>query len=505
MQWSTYQQALFDFGTKSDRNGIVSAVAGSGKTASIEELCRRLPQTMAVRYLVFNKKNADEAQRRMPRNVEAGTFHSAGMRALRVPLGRPQVAADKVQDIIRGLHDEGILSDRWFMTIARPAAKLVGLAKNSGFGTKFGPGLDEVDAWLDLADHFGVEPNLGRNAAPQEYAEALDEMVALAQGVLWRNNQDTRRIDFDDMLYFVSLFDVPMQQFPMVCVDEAQDTNAIQRDMLRRMVGGRLIAVGDHRQAIYGFRGADAEAMQLIRDEFDCVELQLSINYRCSQTVVAAARAFCPQLEAHDGAPTGSVLALDALKLSELQPRDAVLCRTAAPLIELAMQLIGNGTPVKVMGRDIGAGLVALARKIANSHVRTVSEFEDALDQYEQAETARVSRRKNAEELLERLADRMMALRAFVSRLNAEAPVAEVVEGIEGLFTDNPDRPGVTLATVHKAKGLEWPRVYILNREAMPLPRRQDWEAAQEMNIVYVAYTRAQVDLRFIELDRIAA
>jgi len=77
-------------------------------------------------------------------------------------------------------------------------------------------------------------------------------------------------------------------------LDEAQDTNAVQRALLKSILDslGRLIAVGDPHQSIYGFRGADHEAMTLLKSGFAMEELALSVSYRCSQAVVKEAQKY---------------------------------------------------------------------------------------------------------------------------------------------------------------------------------------------------------------------
>ena len=72
---------------------------------------------------------------------------------------------------------------------------------------------------------------------------------------------------------------------------------------------------------------------------------------------------------------------------------------------------------------------------------------------------------------------------------------------IEGLFSD--DRPSVILATVHQAKGLEADRVFILYPDNLPMiwENQQPWELKQEMNLKYVALTRAKAELIFVVED----
>lgn len=504
-QWSEYQNALFRFGTDTTLNGVVVAVAGSGKTTAIEEFARRLPSTLAIKYLVFNKRNADEAAGRMPVNVEASTFHSACMSPLRRRLGRIKVDADKCRWILKDMQDkEHILNEGEFNRFARSVCKLVGMAKNSGFDTNIGPSIADEGAWQDVVDYHTIEVDGGRDADPDATNARL---IELAQMVLERSNEQLWRIDFDDMLYLIVKLNVAMPTYDVVCVDEAQDTNSIQRVILKKMVGrGRLIAVGDPRQAIYGFRGATADAMDIIQRDFNCTVLPLSINYRCSAAVVEAAKAFCPQLEARPDAPAGSVLALAELGIDEFGAGDAVLCRTTVPIIQLAMRLISHRIPCVVLGRDIGAALSELVTRLRRSDgASTVGEFIDALDNYYTKELRRVIRRRNAEELIQALDDRCDSLKALCEPLDSEDDIQRVFDTIDALFGDQVNDRKVTLATVHKSKGLEFDTVYILNRSEMPHKKALlPWQQDQEQNLIYVAYTRAKVDLRFIELVDIA-
>jgi superfamily I DNA/RNA helicase len=71
----------------------------------------------------------------------------------------------------------------------------------------------------------------------------------------------------------------------------------------------------------------------------------------------------------------------------------------------------------------------------------------------------------------------------------------------ESLFVDEGNKLNcILLCSVHKAKGLEWPRVYILGRfDYMPFHRAElDWEKVQEQNLIYVAVTRAEHELVYV-------
>lgn len=94
-------------------------------------------------------------------------------------------------------------------------------------------------------------------------------------------------IDFDDMVYLPLVFKLRLFPQDWVLIDEAQDTNPTRRALAARMLkpGGRVIAVGDPRQAIYGFTGADNDALEQIAAQFSCKRMPLTVSYRCPQAV----------------------------------------------------------------------------------------------------------------------------------------------------------------------------------------------------------------------------
>lgn len=497
-EWSKYQTALFDFATNSTKSGMVYAVAGSGKTTATEEFCRRLSQDLTVKYLVFNKKNATEAQQRMPSNVHASTFHSACWSALNRALNHPQIDDKKTAQMIEDVITDRQVRRKWSSTIS----KLVGLAKNAGVGVlESAP--DTTQTYMDLIDWHAIDidtESVEYADVPKVYKRVCD----WTSEVLARSREHTYSIDFDDMLYMTLALDISLPQYDVVCVDEAQDTNAVQRAILRKMVksNGRVIAVGDPRQAIYGFRGADADSMDIIRDSFEAEELPLSINYRCSKAVVEYAQRYCPQLEAWDNAPDGSVDTLATFDIIDFLPTDYVICRNTAPLIDLAMRILRAGRGCRVLGRDIGQGLVKTIQMVqAHNHTGDdLPSFSASLHDWGMNQ-ARLLQRRHKEELVQNVIDKVESINYAIAGMPVDATVADLITKVQSLF-DDANGGLTTLCTVHKAKGSEAPRVFILNRDLMPSKwAKQEWQAQQENNLIYVAYTRAQVDLRFITTE----
>jgi len=157
-----------------------------------------------------------------------------------------------------------------------------------------------------------------------------------------------------------------------ILVHNCQDLNKAQIELALRSVaeGGRVIAVGDRNQSIYGFRGADIEAIPRVIKTLNAKTLPLSISYRCPRAVVELAQTLVPEIEAAEKAREGVVdFAAMRQALGDMETGDMVLCRTNAPLVEVAYSLIRSGQKAVMRGRDIGKGLIHIVKKMKASSI----------------------------------------------------------------------------------------------------------------------------------------
>jgi DNA helicase II / ATP-dependent DNA helicase PcrA len=511
--WSTYQNGCFDFITNGSGNAIVEAVAGSGKSTTGEEMVRRIPNGSHI-YLAFNKSIADEMK---GRGVNGRTFHSLTYSPVCRAKGCNNVDSNKlrllIQDAVQNEEQLGTLvvappsdgpqtpspnarvqrspalnymSKRDSHMYGTFATRLVGLARNAGIGCLC-QNIPEV--WVGLVEYHDLE--LDNESA------TIERGVELAMQLLeWSNRSPL--LDFDDLLYFAVKDNISLPKFDYVFVDEAQDTNAIQRQILRKIMkpNTRLIAVGDPAQAIYGFRGADSNSMKMIAEEFGCKELPLTVTYRCPTSVVDFAKQWVSHIEAAPGATEGKVedIGLD-WKHEDFEGTDLVVCRTSRPLVALAYQFLRARIPARIMGRDIGEGLKALAKKM---NAKGIDALVDNLEDYTQREVQKALAR-GSEAKAEAVKDKTDSILCLIEGLpETNRTIHALLATIDELFNDR--RSGVTLATIHKSKGLEANRVWWLNASACPASwARQPWQRQQERNLCYVATTRAKVELVMFE------
>lgn len=486
--WSPYQEAIFRFvenepAEGAPRSAIAVAVAGSGKSTTIKEAFRRVRGSSV--FLAFNRAIADSLAKE---GVNAMTFHAMTRGPVMEALGLDTRRRDTVQaDKLRFLVDEN-MGDRDCMMYGAFICKLVGLARQSGFGC-----LMEAtkEAWQALIDRHDLE---------LQFEEAtFDRAIQFAEKLLGWSNACRTMIDFDDMLYFAVKEGVSLKKYDWVFVDEAQDTNAIQRALLRKIMkpSTRMVAVGDPAQAIYGFRGADSESMNMIAEEFGCCRLPLTVSYRCPTAVIEFAQQWVEHIEPAPNAPRGEVTELGK-KFNEkiFSPHELVVCRTTAPMIKMAYRLLKARVPARVMGREIGAGILALIKKMRATDIESLV---TRLETFTERETQKAIAKKQ-ESKAEAIQDKTDTVLFLIDTLTEDDRTIEALTAaVNALFADKAN--AVVLSTIHKAKGLEADTVYWLNSSQCPAKwAKQEWQQEQERNLCYVATTRAMRRLILIEI-----
>lgn len=500
--YSSQQLAVFRWVDTGNGCLKLTAVAGAGKTYTVTRAILRMKGSVAA--LAYNKKAADEFGEKLRElgagsQVQSGTFHSFGFRAWRRVAPKVRVDDKKMRNILATQRVPEVLEG--FVT------KLVSLAKNHAIGvlTPF----DDASAWWHLVNHFDLGDELPADTFGVETEDLVaDGIVRAKQCLKVSASMDLEVIDFDDMIYAPLLHDAKVYQNDWIAVDEAQDTNPARRALAKKMLrpGGRAIFVGDPCQAIYGFTGADSDAMDIIGREFGCQDLPLTVTYRCPKAVVDVARQIVSHITAADSAPTGVVAEMDEESFDKLPQTllgsdAAILCRNTKPLVALAYDLIRRQIPCHVEGRDIGRGLMALAGKWRIKYVNTLT---DKLDEYLRRETEKALA-KGQEQKAESLADKVDTLKVIIRSLPTGATMVELKAAVDRLFGDTPEGEtpaNLTLSTVHKSKGREWSTVYLFGRNKfMPSKfARQQWQLNQEMNLVYVAVTRSMGTLVMVNV-----
>lgn len=493
---SPQQAVVYDWVLNGTGSAQVSAVAGSGKTTTLIKALELM--SGSIFFGSFNKKIAEEIAARAPKNkigLDIGTMHSVGFGFWRKAAPGVKLNVDKCRDIFRTASEKHIEYKRFESIVL----KLVSLAKQAAVGIE--QPMDQKSTWIALVEAHDIETF--------DEDTGIDNstlIIGLARKVLQASiDQDMKFVDFDDMIYAPLVHNIKTFQYDWVLIDEAQDTNAARRLLALKMLKstGRLLSVGDPRQAIYRFAGADADAFALIATATNAKELPLTVSYRCPKSVVAYAQQWVSHIQAADNAPEGIVsegLAENLINLAV--PGDAVICRFNAPLLKNVYKFIAAGIPAKVEGREIGAGLKALAQRWK---VKSIHALLERLDSYVERETAKLEAKEKTAQI-GALNDKVECLRVIINRVqlldpNTKNPTERVCKEIDNIFVDDANSKVVIFSSIHRSKGREFHKVIWLQTGPSPYAKKPE-DILQEENLCYVAATRAQRELCLVQITK---
>lgn len=463
------QEAILEAARSTQANLMISALAGCGKTSTLEAVERAVPRG-PILYLVFNKKNAVEAESKMLSTTTVRTFNSIGHRIWAQSQGKGlKLDADKSRNIFKEIATNAPTEHRdaiW--SVYSEVIQGVALAKALGY--------------VPEGKYSHAKRLLTQNQFYSYLDEVPDELTGdMIDAILSRSIKQSYDglIDYNDQIYMPALFGGTYPRFPLVLVDEYQDLSPVNHALLQRLVKGRLIGVGDPNQNIYGFRGAKAGGMKEAITQYSMTELPLTVSFRCPSEIVRHVQWHVPAFRAaKEGGNVTSVVRCGGTALRE---HSTVICRNNAPILKLAFNLLGAGRSVSVAGGDIGPRIVNVMRKLGDDDLSGASLFA-VIDEWEEAKLAKESKTAS---------DMAACMRIFAEHGKT---LSGAIQYAKHIF----EQKGTTyLTTGHKAKGLEWEDVYHLD----PWHVRRGHPSLQDRNLDYVISTRSFDQLTEIDTE----
>lgn len=493
---SQYQKAIFDYIQHEKGNLVVEAAAGSGKTYTLVKALSLIPQDKRVLMTAFNKDIVKELTKKVKEfpNVEVRTLHGLGMILTTRGLG------------IGGMKPEGykytqLIYNHWQDLTKTNINKLSRNARKSF--------VENTKKLVDFGRFYlaTTQSEMIELMIKYDIPCVADEVdVALKVMAIGGKNLDS--IDYTDMIWMPHIYDLHLQEceYDFIMVDECQDLNVAERNLVLRCLkeGGRLIAVGDSNQCIYGFSGSDPDSFRAIQSIPNTVSMPLSISYRCPESVVKFAQNLVPSIEAKQGAEEGVIL--DCVSLDDVHDGDMVLCRNNAPLLQVYCKLLEQGKRAYIRGSDVGKNLQNIVIGTHKDYLYTnlkrdgvfIRLYEDLFNSRKAIMERYGISQEDAmkHETIQAKLDMIRALEVLGADLTT---TEELTKKIEDIFPKNDKGEGIMLSTVHKAKGLEADNVFIACASLMPSKSALDeWQVQQERNLMYVAYTRAKKVLGFL-------
>jgi hypothetical protein len=507
----------YGFEVDGDHRFVLGDFTVTHNSTSAVEMLKHAPKGLKGNTLLtsFSKDSVEELKaRELPWDVEARTMNSLGLRAvMKARNSMPKLNTERVYrilDEVLGKPPEDQAKRAGFGSFRARVKALTDFAKNSL--------VYDVTKLIELAEHHEIEttpPDWMRDALADKYrCPWEDSLAVVTQRTLDACKKDDGIIDFNDQLWLPVVLGYPVEQFSRIVVDELQDTSPCQVELLRRALStnGRLFGFGETGQAVYAFRGAGIGLDPIIK-AFNMRSMPLSISYRCPIAVVKEAQQINPDMQWAPDAIEGSVSTLVAdLLPSKLVIGDTVLSRTNAPLIRLFMKCLFNGIPVGMAGKDVGARLFKF---VEGSESRDANQLIEYTDQWAKEEIER-RKKRNPNAKTDAIDDHVECIRALAEDTNQ---LSVVTDRIKRMLLVPPESR-VTLSTTHRAKGKQWPRVFILEstypvraaywrqyaskkkgdpeKWAQEVALKIQNESIEERNIMYVAITRAKRELIYV-------
>ena len=447
----------------------IMAFAGTGKTSTLVDYTRSRPHLRFL-YLAFNKSVQQEAAEKFPPHVTCRTSHALAFRSHGHRHKNRLVAGFKANTVMAVLQ--------------------LSLYEDARFA------IDTLYNYL-----ISEAPRVNRGHIPsqarafyQQRQGTMPDFVVLANrlGRLMCDGSDPRIGMLHDG--YLKLYQLSRPRLPFDCVllDEAQDINPVTAALVLAQTepepGGAppasLIVVGDSHQQIYSFRGA-RDALRHIRATHT---RYLTRSFRFGNTIAAVANMVLRVFKGERRRIVGTVR-------SEPKPpwdprRCTLIARTNAALFDKAAQLhrthrigfVGGARGYRLhLLKDVHFLFTRKARHISDPYIR-------GFDGYNDLKTYAV-----AVEDIE-----LLSICKVVENHPSELPT--MVDGIMAKAVD-PVQAEVVLTTAHKAKGLEWQNVLLLDdypklvAGGKLIPRSEI--DPDEINLIYVALTRTIANLRF--------
>ncbi len=508
----------------------VLAGAGTGKTRAITH---RIAYGVAtgtydparVLALTFTTRAAGELRSRLALlgagGVSARTFHSAALRQARYFW--PGTFGGQLPEPVRSklpLLAEAVRRCRLpgSPALLRDLASEVEWAKVSNVGPE---------------DFAAVASGRGRDTG------GLDgESVARVFAAYEELKRERDRIDMEDVLLCGAALLAEddrvaaqvRRQYRWFVVDEFQDVSPIQWALLQLWLGDRddLCVVGDPMQTIYAFAGATPSYLTGFGARFPgCERIELVRNYRSTPQVLAVANAvsrrggtavtLVPQLPPGDSVTfcdhpdevaeaEGVAAAIAALRDSGLPLREmAVLFRINAQSANFETALATRELPYRMRGveRFFERPEVKQATTLLRGAARAGSQATGDLLADTRAVLSTMGWTESAPGGAGEQRGRWESLQALTA-VAAELAAADAAADLRGLVAELEHRAalqqlpvadGVTLATLHSAKGLEWDTVFLVgvHEGSVPIVHAATPAAVEEeRRLLYVGITRAR-------------
>ena len=585
---STYQENILNTVKSTNKNILVDAKAGSGKTSTLILISEAIQkQGNKCLFLAFNKHIVEELKGKMDTtDCAIKTIHSLGYSYLRSFLYRQygqnykmDLDENKLREIVKHKFEEdgyqqsviehnidktGTELKDFIRTLISETCHLINFCR---FHMTNYHEQDKVRKLALSCCRTIIEENIGFDNYPTLVESVIDKLKNDFENPEIIDGLPTYKVDFTDMIYFPVYYKmIPpwsiKEYLDYVLVDECQDLSELQQEFLKTLGNNsRFIFVGDEKQAIYGFAGADTKSIFKLTQRYDLEQLPLNICYRCPKKVIKLVQQeVLPTIEYNKERPdVGEVYCIERSEIiKNLEKNDVIITRRNSDLLRLFIDLsVKKKIQVRLLNKDLVNNVTNNLTRIVNSYIEKYNkglniekelfewmaekgipkqvlkqtnldkDVEDKIIQLmKDRKNKSITKQKHTVDYLIKCMteyktqgnynqknmetgelDELTAyyhiiesfIDMFKQKVNA-LTVKDLITFIENFLSLNENKEVPTLSTIHKMKGGEADNIFIYDYPRFPYcySNMSEDDQQQEVNLQYVALTRAKKKLYLV-------
>jgi len=544
------QKDIFEFIRNGTEHGIIDAVAGAGKTTTIMECTKYAEDKTSVLFCAFNKSIQSEIANKFNRQglnyITVKTIHSLGFQLLKDNnnTGKKFIPNEykyktilnddpNIYTQIQAYIDELLYLNSYKRNehesykqfavkniIYKFKERLLDI--NQKIRATLTP--DNLERFMSLIEHFGFFTE--QETRSKDFSKEIEIYYKCSKFLLDAGNalaKEASIIDYTDMLYLPFIWDLRASMtYSFLFVDECQDLSKSQLAVVLKYgrKDGRILAVGDPYQSIYGFAGADIESFERIKKTIKAKQLPLTTCFRCPAGVIKLAASIRSDITANK--ETHGIVEEIAFKqvVKKARVNDLIISRYKEPILFLLFEFINKNIQVQIH-RDEVNDIIDELKKLFKQEERAavISELPGNFEDLKETVLNRwlFIIEKEAQKL-ENSSERQVYIQGKSEYLNNRLEFLhkkylqweKTCQTINDMLIKIKDYISaadncIKLSTIHRAKGLEARRVFILNFDDLPhfKPNQKHWERIQEQNLKYVAITRALEELYLVKSEKV--
>lgn len=527
-----YQKAILDWAKNGTGNALISARAGCGKTSTLIMLANLITEELhkPCLFLAFNEHIANEIKTKLQDKIEekkldVRTVNSLGFGFLGSYMWKTYANNDvgttykfnldekKMYRIGERLIDEqiaekgiGYIDEEELGDIYYEFKKLCDLARltNIPYGN-----YESVVALMTrykLFDNVNTHGIDFANLVEKAIQEDIDQFLNPVYSNVKKANIHT--IDYADQIFMPNRQAMycpkSVQNFSshFVLIDESQDLSNGQQRLIQKLTTTyckpRYMFVGDERQSIYGFAGADTRSIDHLKEKFTLTEFPLNICYRCPKSHIRLIQSLVPDIEANPNAIEGEVHVIDNEDIAKYAKEgDYIIARKNKQLVEIMLEILKQGKSIYIKDTNLVSSTVSNIRKLQS---KTISGLEVELkklqvefQQQQKDPMLKVAGSAISNDAADIYDTIFILLNNFKDNSNSDS-TKDFIKYLTTILNTDATKSSVVLSTVHGVKGGESNTVFVVSANKFPYidDRNSADQNQQERNLQYIALSRSK-------------